>query len=76
MRIGRDMMVAAQTGLFDYLVLASGDADFIPAVQQVQDLGPKVLVLAFQYSLSSDLAREADRVIPLPENPDRDWSIR
>lgn len=76
MRIGRDMVVAAQSGLIDYIALATGDADFIPAIQQVQDLGPKVLILAFQNSLSSDLALEADRVIPLPENPDRNWAVQ
>ena len=75
MRMGRDMMVAAQSGLIDYIALASGDADFIPAIQQVQDLGPIVLVLAFQSSLSSDLQWEADRVFLLPENSDRIWAI-
>ena len=75
MRMGRDMMVAAQSGLIGYIAVATGDADFIPAIQQIQDLGPKVLVLAFKSSLSSDLVLEADRVIALPENPDRIWSI-
>jgi uncharacterized LabA/DUF88 family protein len=74
MRMGRDMMVAAQSSLIDYIVLVSGDADFIPAIQQVQDLGPKVLVLAFHNSLSSELVLEADRVILLPENADRNWA--
>ena len=73
MRIGMDMMVAARSGFIEYIVLAAGDADFIPAVQQVQDLGPKVIVLAFPNSLSPDLVLEADRVIELPTNPDRLW---
>ena len=75
MRIGRDMMVTAQSSLVEYIALATGDADFIPAIQQVQDLGSKVLILAFRSSLSPDLAWEADRVIPLPENSDRIWAI-
>ncbi|MCH8897352.1 MAG: NYN domain-containing protein [Chloroflexi bacterium] len=76
MQIGRDMMIAAQSGLIEYFALASGDADFIPAIRQVQDLGPRVVVLAFKGSISEDLVSEADRVIYLPTNPDRNWSIR
>ena len=75
MQIGLDMMQAAQSGLVEYVVLASGDADFIPAVQKIQDLGPKVLVLAFESSVSDDLVREVDRFIPLPANSDRVWAI-
>ena len=37
---------------------------------------PKALILAFQNSLSSDLALEADRVIQLPENSDWNWSVQ
>lgn len=73
-KIVLDMMVAAQSRSIDYIALASGDADFEPVVQEVQRLGPKVLVLAFKRSLSSSLARVSDRVIELPENPDRKWS--
>lgn len=76
MRIGLDMVQAARSGLVEYVVLASGDSDFIPAVQQVQDLGPKVLVLAFENSVSQDLVRAADRFISLPTNSDRNWGIR
>ena len=75
MRLGTDMVEAARSGFINYIGLASGDADYIPALQQVQDLGPKVLVLAFKSSLSQDLAGEADSVIPLPENRDRSWGI-
>jgi len=76
MRMGRDMMAAARTGYIQYLALASGDADFIPIVEEIQDLGPKVLVLAFKDALSDDLIWAADRVIILPDNADRDWSLR
>ena len=56
MRIGRDMMVAAQSGLIEYFALASGDADFIPAIEQVQDSDPRVIVLAFPGSISGQRA--------------------
>lgn len=69
-----DMLVAAQSRVADYIALASGDADFEPVIQEIQRLGPKVLVLAFQRSLASSLAHAADRVIALPENPDRNWA--
>ena len=75
MRIGRDMMVAAKSGFVDYIALASGDADFIPAIQEVQDLGPKVIIVAFEGSLSVDLILESDRHLILPENAGRNWDL-
>jgi len=75
MKMGRDMMAAARSGYVEYFALASGDADFIPIVEEIQDLGPKVLILAFKDALSQDLARAADRVIDLPDNSDRNWSL-
>ena len=74
-RMVLDMMIAAQSGSVDYVALASGDADFEPVIQEIQRLGPKVLVLAFRRSLASSLAQAAERVIPLEENTDRIWSI-
>ena len=73
-KIVLDMLVAAQSGVIDYFALASGDADFEPVIEEIQRLGLKVFVLAFQVSLASSLAQAADRVIPLPENSDRNWN--
>lgn len=75
MRMGRDMVTAARSGFIEYVILASGDADFIPIVEEIQDLGPKVLVLGFSGSMSSDLVLAADRTIELPSNSDRIWAI-
>jgi len=75
MRMGRDMIIAAQSNFIEYFVIASGDADFIPAVQQIQDLGPKVLILAFAETTSDDLRMEADRLIELPTNSNRNWGL-
>ena len=75
MRMGRDMIIAAQSGFIEYFIIASGDADFIPIVQQIQDLGPMVFILAFEKTLSGDLRMEADRFIDLPTNPDRKWGV-
>ena len=75
MQMGMDMIRAARSGFIEYIALATGDADFIPAIQEIQDLGPKVLVLAFQSSLSSDLVLEADRCIHLPDDRGRNWAV-
>ena len=74
--MGRDMMIAAQSNFIEYFAIASGDADFIPVVQQIQDLGPRVLILAFEATMSDDLRMEADRFIALPTNPDRNWGFQ
>ncbi len=73
-KIVLDMLVAAQSGVAEYFALASGDADFEPVIEEIQRLGLKVFVLAFERSLASSLAQAADRVIPLPENSDRNWN--
>ena len=75
-RLSGDMEEAARSGRVEYVALAAGDADFIPAVQKIQAIGPKVLVLGFPRSISFDLTGQCDRFIPLPENTDRVWAVR
>ncbi len=52
---------------FDVLVLASGDGDFTPIVQLVQEKGKRVEVLAFRESAAQSLLDAADRFLPLPD---------
>jgi uncharacterized LabA/DUF88 family protein len=58
----------------DAVVIASGDGDYVPAVQAIRRAGPHVLVLAFSQALSPELRDAADRVILLPDHPD-DWRL-
>ena len=56
--------------VFDDLVLVSGDADFVEALQEVKDLGKRVEVVAFRNSLSEDLKNVADQVVWLDDLAD------
>ena len=49
----------------DTIIIVSGDADFIPAVERAHKKGIIVIVASFAISLSSKLAKKADKVILL-----------
>lgn len=64
-----DMLTGAFASIFDIAVLVAGDADFIPAVEEVKRRGVMVLVVADPKSLADDLRRAADRFFALaPES--------
>ena len=63
--IAVDMLVGAFSGIFDMAVLVSGDADFIPVVEEVHRRGVMVAVAGVSTSVSPDLRRVADRYIEL-----------
>lgn len=65
-----DMVVGAFTGAFQVAVLVAGDADFIPAVQEVKRRGVLVVVAACESSLSEDLVAAADRFVPIATGRD------
>ncbi len=53
----------------DAIVIASGDGDFIPLVEYVQNQGCQVEVITFGRSASSRLREVVDDFIDLDENP-------
>jgi uncharacterized LabA/DUF88 family protein len=53
----------------DVVVLATGDGDFIPLVQYLQNLGKRVEVIAFARSASLKLKEAVDEFTDLGENP-------
>lgn len=59
-----DMGIAAQmvraVDHLDVLVLASGDADFVPILEVVQERGVRVEVMAFKESVGQELVDLAD----------------
>jgi uncharacterized LabA/DUF88 family protein len=57
--------------IVDTVVLASGDGDFIPLVQYLQNQGRRVEVLAFGPSASGRLREIADEFVDLAEDPAR-----
>lgn len=55
----------------DAVVLATGDGDFIPAVEYVKSLGCQVEAITFGRSASSGLKSSVDDFIDLDEDPKR-----
>ena len=51
----------------DVVVLVSGDGDFVPLVDLVKTLGPRVEVISFTYNTARDLINSADEHIPIEE---------
>jgi len=66
--LASEMVRDAALNRYDCCILLTGDADFVPAVHLVQDLGKPVIVAAFHGSLSHQLELEASDVIYLDEH--------
>ncbi|MFT4157652.1 MAG: NYN domain-containing protein, partial [Microbacterium sp.] len=81
LRIGLDMVTLARNSAVDTIVLVSGDDDLTEAVEQAQDLGVTVIVLAVPNTdgapnaVSRHLLRAADDLEVLPP-PALDASVR
>ncbi len=63
--IAVDMVKGAYENVFDIAILVSGDGDFVPAVQVVQEKGKSVENAYFKQSLSWHLKQECDKSIRL-----------
>ncbi|KKM73409.1 hypothetical protein LCGC14_1410780 [marine sediment metagenome] len=57
-KIAIDMISLAYENSYDTAILVSGDGDFIPVVKKIKELGKKVEVWAFRYSLANKLKEE------------------
>jgi len=53
----------------DTIVISSGDGDYIPLVEYLQNEGVQVEILSFKKSSSSKLIEIADDFVDLDENP-------
>jgi uncharacterized LabA/DUF88 family protein len=56
-------------GKLDVVVLATGDGDFVPAVEYLQSLGVQVEIISFGKSASGKLREAADDFIDMGEAP-------
>ncbi|MBS3085941.1 NYN domain-containing protein [Candidatus Pacearchaeota archaeon] len=63
--LASDMIKGAYEGMYDVAVLVSGDGDFIPAVNIIQEKGKLVENAYFKQSLSWHLKQECDKSIKL-----------
>lgn len=50
---------------FDVAVLASGDSDFEPVVEHLRKMKKKIIVISARGHISRELARMADKYLPL-----------
>jgi len=55
----------------DVIVLVSGDGDFIPLIEYLQNQGKRVEVMAFGRSTSSKIKEKADEFINLEDDSDK-----
>lgn len=55
-----DMIKHAFQGEYDFALLATGDADFVPAVELVQQLGKKVVNIHFYSNSATELRVKSD----------------
>ncbi|MBU0597742.1 NYN domain-containing protein [Patescibacteria group bacterium] len=66
--VGVAIDVIRMSSKFDVVVLATGDGDFIPLLEYLQNHGQYVEVIAFGESASSILKERADDFIDLSQN--------
>lgn len=69
--IGMAMDMIRMSSHLDVIVLVTGDGDFVPLVEYVQNHGQFVEVMAFAESASGKLKEEADEFLDLSEDKRR-----
>jgi uncharacterized LabA/DUF88 family protein len=62
-KLAIDLFAGAVRGEFDEAILISNDADFVPAIQEVQALGKKVVNVSFPKTKSYHLNKICDETI-------------
>ena len=67
--LATELLIQAFQGSFDVAIVVSGDRDFIPAIQAVQQLGRRVEVASLQGTYGPKLVEVADRFHILDELP-------
>lgn len=68
--IATDMISLAFRNAYDTAILVSGDSDFIPVVEEIQQLGKRVENVAFKRESSYNLRKTCDSSIILDEYKD------
>jgi len=63
--IATDMISLAFKNAYDTVILVSGDSDFVPVVEKIQDLGKRVENASFKKTSSYELRRVCDEFILL-----------
>lgn len=61
--LATQVVALAYENAYDIAVIVSGDEDFVPAIEVVQQKGKVVIVVSSSAMLSDELRRKADRVL-------------
>ncbi len=65
--LATQLVALAYENAYDIAYLVSGDEDFVPAIEIVQQKGKIVVAVSFGKALSDEIARKADWVISMDE---------
>lgn len=69
-----DMLSACFRQVFDVVILAAGDADFVPLIHEVRRYGVTVVVAGVAATTAASLQAVADRFVPLDSISCTAWS--
>ena len=64
-----EMVVHALKDNYDIAIVVSGDRDFVPAVQQIQAAGKRVMVASFSDCFSPEIKQYCDTYVQLDDIP-------
>lgn len=63
-----DLLVNAVYDNFDVAVIASGDRDYIPVINEIKKMNKEVVLASFKYSMSQAIRDTANKVIELDDH--------
>lgn len=68
--LATQIVALAYENAYDIGIIISGDEDFVPAIEIVQQKGKIILVVSSGKALSDELIKKADRVVSLNDQGD------
>jgi uncharacterized protein (TIGR00288 family) len=63
-----DVLTNAHNDSFDIAIIASGDRDYIPVIEEVKRMKKQVIIASFSNSLASSMKAAADGIIDLDQH--------
>ena len=63
--VGISIDIVSMLDMLDVVILASGDGDFCPLVELIQQKNKRIEVIAFEHNTAMDLQRQVDKFYPI-----------
>ena len=63
--VGIAIDIVSMLDMLDVVILASGDGDFCPLVELIQQKNKRIEVIAFEHNTAMDLQRQVDKFYPV-----------